>query len=112
MSIAGALLDEGPGALEVLRIFEFQSDFEARDDALQAEKETEFNRALDVVVERLSTKYGKARMIADGEHAKSIPLNVDRAAIRLTDGKELFAAFSHEDRETPFLLLMGVGAEP
>ena len=106
-TIASELLESGPGALEELRIHEFEDDEEAHDDDATEKLYKEFSTEFDRIELSLSKKYGKPSRVGK-EDDESILLNgVFRFAIWDVADKQLFLAAAHEDRGVPILLMLG-----
>ncbi|HUG19664.1 MAG TPA: hypothetical protein VMM56_11830 [Planctomycetaceae bacterium] len=108
VEFAEQLASGGPGALEFIKIYEFEDDEEAHDDEFQERMHREFETVHGSLVEELSRKFGLPRLAEAEDEFDAIPLNgVFPAAIWEIEGAELFLAVSHEDRETPILLAIG-----
>ena len=108
VAFAEALTSGEPGALEIIKIYEFEDDEEWHDDAFQDRKHREFEAVHRSLVEELSGRFGAPEVAEEEDEFDSIPLNgVFPAAIWEIEGVELFLAVSHEDRETPVLLAIG-----
>jgi hypothetical protein len=106
--LARELLDGGADELRELRIHEFEDDSQAHDEALQAKITKEFAAQFDQAQRDLTKKFGEPIRTGITDDP-GIPLTgVFRCAVWGVDGRELFLAAAHEDRETPVLLMMGV----
>ena len=105
--IARRLLLAGGRGLEVLRIHQFEDDITAHDDELQATLERDFNEACIHVQAELAQEFGNPSR-GGTEVTGVIPWNgIFRFAIWETEGKVLYLCAAHEDRELPYLLLLG-----
>jgi hypothetical protein len=102
------LLDGGTDDMRELRIYEFQNDSEAHDDELQAKIAKEFETEFEQAQGDLSKKFGLP--VRTGKaNDPAIPLSgIFRCAVWRFRDREFFLAAAHEDREAPFLLMMGV----
>ena len=106
-SLASAILACDAGALEELRIHEFEDDEEAHDDEATEKLYAEFSSEFDRVEAALTKQYGKPARTGKKDN-KAIPLNgVFRFAVWAVGEKQLFAAAAHEDRGVPILLMLG-----
>jgi hypothetical protein len=94
--------------METLRIYEFKEEEEARDDERQEELAAEFKAAFGEVATSLQSHLGEGVIAATEEEMAEVPLGgVFCAAFWQVGSKRLFVAAAHEDRETPYLLMMG-----
>jgi hypothetical protein len=85
----------------------FADDFEAHDDGLQEQLERDFNFAFNEAVSELTSEFGPPRRSGQ-EFDGSIPIGgLFQYAIWQIRDSELWVAAAHEDRECPFVLLMG-----
>lgn len=106
--VAAELCLSAPGQIELLKIHKFADDFESHDDEKQEQLTKEFEAAVQSAVSKLEAAYGAAHFLVDEADMDDLPLaGVFCAAIWRFDGATLFVAASHEDRETPFLLVVG-----
>ena len=98
-----------PGAQsEPLLVYYFEDDDEAHDDEFQAKLETEFNQAWLAATDELTKAFGLALVVEEYEETRWVPLSgVGGASSWRTDQGRLWVAYAHEDRETPYLLLVG-----
>lgn len=104
---ARQLLREPPGDVHELRIYEFDDDEDAHDDDFQTQVEQSFVESFDALVEMLSTEFGQPAIVGEADH-NAIPLTgVFKFACWNVGEKTLYAAAAHEDREEPFLLVIG-----
>ena len=93
---------------EPLLVYYFEDDSEAHDDELQGQLETEFNQAWLATTEELTRAFGPALVVEECEETRWVPLSgVGGASSWRTDQGRLWVAYAHEDRETPYLLLVG-----
>jgi hypothetical protein len=103
--VAAKLLAQPDSALEVLQIHQFQSDEEYHNDILQDTLVRDFEHQFEALVEKLRVNYGDPVWL-DGD-VTAIPLcGVYRNAMWRINGRKLFLAAAHEDRECPFLLVL------
>lgn len=108
VAFAEELTSGEPGALEVIKIYEFADDEEWHDDEFQEGKHRDFEAVQGSLVEELSKRFGVPRIAEAEDEFDAIPLcGVFPAAIWEVEDAELFLAVSHEDRETPILLAIG-----
>ena len=106
--LARDLFDGGADDLRELRIHEFEKDSQAHDEALQARIAKEFEAQFDQTQRDLTKKFGEPIRTGITDDP-GIPLTgVFHYAVWDVDGRELFLAAAHEDRETPVMLMMGV----
>lgn len=106
-ALAHKLLAEKAESLEELRIYVFEDDAAAHDDELQEQLETEFAGHFDLAKQELTASFGTPLRIGNGD-SEWIPLNgVFRFAVWQIAGKFLWCTAAHEDRELPFLLMLG-----
>ncbi|QDU07531.1 hypothetical protein [Gimesia aquarii] len=107
VEFAQELTSGEPGALEIIKIQEFEGDEDTNDDALER-KHREFEAVHQSLVEELSSRFGAPNVSKVEDEFETIPLcGVYPAATWEVEGMELFLAISHEDRETPMLLAIG-----
>jgi hypothetical protein len=112
--IAAALLAKAADENEMIdddqfiRIFQFGNDVAAHERDLLGRVTAEFHTAFSDVQQELTTIYGNP-VRTGSEEDPAIPLNgVFRCAFWAVEGKLLFLAAAHEDRECPFFLMLGV----
>lgn len=106
-TLAREILAGDAGALEELRIHEFEDDEEAHDDEATEKLYEEFSAEFDRVKAALTKQYGQPSRTGKKDD-KAIPLNgVFRFAVWAVGDKKLFAAAAHEDRGVPILLMLG-----
>ena len=104
---ARGLVDSAANDLAELRVRELKDDEEAHDDALQEQLEQEFDTAFAAALSDLTSEHG-APLRTGQDDDESVPLNgVFRFAIWHIRDNQLWLAAAHEDRECPFLLLLG-----
>lgn len=95
--------------LQVLRMHSFGDDAEAHDDAKQDNVLTQFEAAFATTLGQLESAFGPAELGNDEEEPSFVPLcGVFRVASWELNGNQLFLAAAHEDRESPFMLVLGV----
>ena len=98
-------------SLEPLLVYVFEDgNEEAHDDELQEKLESEFYQLWLATTEELNQTFGRGathELSWDGG-IDWIPLNgIGGASSWDTDQGRLWLAYAHEDRETPFLLMIG-----
>ena len=99
----------GGEPMALLRIYQFKDDVEAHDDDLQEHLSKSFLEAFHTAASALDIAYGSHTNIDVDNDFDSIPLcGVFRAASWNAAGTNLYLAAAHEDRETPYLLLISV----
>jgi hypothetical protein len=105
--VARKLLAAPAGNIGELWVHPFASDEAAHDDAMQAQLERDFAAAFEAARSELAADFGPP--LRFGEAAEdAVPLNgVFCAAVWSAGDRQLWLAAAHEDREMPFLLLMG-----
>lgn len=108
LELARQCLSAVAGTMEPLYLFNFEDDAEAHDDSLQERVAAEFDEAWLGVVEELNRTFGPATTAETEEEADWVPLcGVGGAAWWETKQGRLWVAYAHEDRETPYLLMVG-----
>jgi len=99
----------GSDPVALLRIYQFEDDVEAHDDALQKRLRSDFSESFFEVANVLDGAFGPRTELDVEDDLEMIPLcGVFHAASWNVDGTGLFLAAAHEDRETPLLLIVGV----
>jgi len=94
--------------MALVRIYEFADDVETHDDELQKRLDQDFEAAFTRASETLSTAFGPGTR-PDEEGESSIPVGGVFCAMEWNiGGQRLYLVAAHEDRETPFLLILGV----
>lgn len=107
LEIARRLLESPVAGLEEVRAYEFDDDEEAHDDERQEQLETEFSNAFNELVASVTSEFGHPTRTGQ-EDDDLIPLaGVFEFAIWQFADRVLFAAATHEDRELPYLLVLG-----
>jgi hypothetical protein len=105
------LLEADEDGLEELKVYKFPLDDDgpAQDDELQEKLTTEFESAFKSAKAELAKTFGKPVRTGVDDH-ENIPLNgVFRFAIWQVQAKLLWLAAAHEDRELPYVLILGTG---
>ena len=106
---AARLCLAGEQEMMALRIHEFPDDVAAHDGDLQDRLEREFAAAFDAASRALSDAFGAELGFPLDEVSESLPVSgVFAAATWNVEDQRVFLVAAHEDRETPFLLLVGV----
>src|SRR5258707_14056730 len=94
--------------LEPLLIYRFEDDCTAHDDELQERLKVEFEEEWNRATGELAREFGQASIAISYDKTKYVPLNgVGGASSWQIGTKRLFVAYAHEDRETPYLLVVG-----
>jgi hypothetical protein len=106
--LAHELLASDEDTLESVRVYQFEDDVAAHDEKLQRRLTKQFEAAFEQSAAELVGTFGRPqREGADDDDI--IPLNgVFRFAVWDVEGRALYLAASHEDRELPYLLMVGV----
>jgi hypothetical protein len=107
---AKRLLSLPAGESDDLRIHSFPDDEQAHDDDLQQQIADEFIRDFQTALVDLRQVYGDPETAGDEDEeiAELIPLcGIFRYAMWTVKRRRLFLAAAHEDRELPFLLMLG-----
>ena len=100
------------GELAVLRLRQFKDDVEAHDDVLQEKLADEFDEACLSAIRTLESEFGPSSEIDCENDDVPLPLcGFFRAAVWDVGGKQLCVGVAHEDRECPYLLVLGLGGE-
>ena len=106
--LAIALLNDGPGGREAVRVHELEDDESAHDNDRIEELYREFGKDFDRVQMELSREYGQPSRTGIGDD-DDIPLNgVFRYAIWNVGQLMLYVGAAHEDRGAPILLMVGI----
>ena len=99
----------GEEVMVLLRVRQFVDDVEAHNDQIQDQLEREFEEAFEIASSILSAEFGHGSASSEDEEDDFVQLS---GVFSLTTwdvaGKQLFLAAAHEDRETPFFLVVGV----
>lgn len=105
-SLAQRALD-GDDVLEAVELFEFSGDEDAHDDAFQEKLERQFEAKFDDACDVLAGELGEPSRTGSADD-DAIPLcGVFRFALWEKAGRGVYLAAAHEDRECPFLILIG-----
>lgn len=100
------------GELAVLRVRQIKDNVEAHDDILQEKLADEFDQACVSAIGALESEFGPAFEIDCNCDDVPLPLcGFFRAAVWEIDGKKLCVGAAHEDRECPYLLVLGLVGE-
>jgi hypothetical protein len=106
--LARNLLDAGARGFEALQIHEFQDDLAAHDDGLQEQVRQKFVAGFNETMAELTAVFGEPTSSGADDGHSSIPLcGVFCYAVWASGEHELFLAAAHEDRECPYLLVVG-----
>jgi len=107
VNLATELLRRPKASLEDLEIHQFEDDAAAHDDVVMEQLHADFESKFEREQSELSARYGKPSRTGDDDD-EVIPLcGVGRFAIWSVEGKLLYLALAHEDRECPILLMLG-----
>src|SRR5262249_9613666 len=94
--------------LEPLMIYQFKDDVAAHDDELQYHLQVEFKEAWKRARAEIAREFGTATIATLYDETDYVPLNGVYGASSWQIGKKrLFVAYAHEDRELPYLLIVG-----
>ncbi|MCC6698033.1 MAG: hypothetical protein IT365_20595 [Candidatus Hydrogenedentes bacterium] len=109
--LARKLLKQKKEGLEDLRVHMFELDGDEEDDDLHEQLHAEFSAEFERVQSELAAELGAPVRTGDDDD-DAIPLNgVFRFAIWQANGKSLFVAAAHEDRDCPVILILGTTAD-
>lgn len=112
VSVANNLLAQRSGGFEIHLIHTFDDDTAAHDDQLHSRVHQDCESAFDDSCAELRLAFGPPTRTGSSDN-ESIPMSgVFRFAIWEIEGRQLFIAAAHEDRECPFLLLLGTTDPP
>ncbi|MCL4855635.1 MAG: hypothetical protein KJZ78_30075 [Bryobacteraceae bacterium] len=104
---AAEFLEAGDGAMDAIRIHEFELDGDEHDDDAVELLHQDFKKDFDAATRVLTVKYG-APSHSGSDDDDAIPLTGIQAFNIWSMGDQgLFLAISHEDRGTPILLMLG-----
>lgn len=85
-----------------------RGDEDAHDDELQNRLEVDFERRWKEATVHLEQTFGPAEIGISEAETEFVPLNgVGGAASWVVNKRRLFTAYSHEDRELPWVLVVG-----
>jgi hypothetical protein len=105
---ARELLCRECSAFETLDVHEFAGDIDAYDDILQLRLAKEFTAKFHHAKAELIKDFGQASKTGEGGD-ETVPLSgVCHFAVWKQGSRNLFLAVTHEDRECPHLLILGV----
>jgi hypothetical protein len=108
LSLAAKLLQSRSSRFEDIDCREFRDDQEAHDEELQERLEAELRANLSKHEKTLAKEYGQPVAAGPDEH-RDIPINgVCRHVIWTVGRKSLYLALSHEDRELPWVISIGI----
>jgi hypothetical protein len=94
--------------LEALLIYQFEDDVAAHDDELQDHLKVEFEEEWKRATAEIAREFGAATIATLYDETEYVPLNGVWEASSWQIGKRrLFVAYAHEDRELPYLLVVG-----
>jgi hypothetical protein len=107
ITTAQRLLATRVGEIAELWVRPFEDDISAHDNAIQEKLSADFIDAFEDASFGLSAQFGQPFPAGEDEN-EAVPLcGVLRSAIWSVGGRKLWLAAAHEDRECPFLLLLG-----
>lgn len=115
IEVARELLQRQPHELhnvteaQFIRVYQFVDFLTPHDDVLQDRIAGEFAAAFEVAKRELAGAFGNPAQVGE-RPAKAIPIplnGVFRFAVWEIEDRRLFLAAAHEDRELPFLLMIG-----
>ena len=104
---AAEFLEVGDGAMDAIRIHEFELDGDEHDDDAVELLHKDFKKDFDTATLVITAEYG-APMRSGSDDDNAIPLSgIEAFNIWTVGDGGLFLAISHEDRGTPILLMLG-----
>ncbi|MBN2291527.1 MAG: hypothetical protein JXM70_03820 [Pirellulales bacterium] len=104
---AAEFLEAGDGAMDALRMHEFEMDGDEHDDDAVDLLHQDFRKDFDAATRVLTAEYGDPSHSGTDDD-ESIPLTgIEVFNIWNTGNQGLFLAISHEDRGAPILLMLG-----
>jgi hypothetical protein len=107
LQLAAEFLEAGDGAMDAIRIHEFEMDGDEQDDDAIDSLHQDFKKDFDAAARVLTAEYG-APSHSGSDDDDSIPLTgIEAFNMWNTGDQSLFLAISHEDRGTPILLMLG-----
>lgn len=104
---AQKLLTSRSDASEELEAWEFRSESEAHDDAVPDEQHAQADASFEAAAAALAADYGEPWKSASGQHP-DLPHAVERWTIWKVLDRTLYLVVSHEDRELPVTLIVGI----
>jgi hypothetical protein len=108
IELARKCLSEPEEQLEALLIYQFKDDVDAHDDELQDHLKVEFKGEWKRATAEIALEFGEATIANTYFETEYVPLNGVYSASSWQIGKKrLFVAYAHEDRELPYLLVVG-----
>jgi len=108
IAVARQLLASNEGGLEELRLRAFSNDEDAHDGITIERLRAEFISDVASMQSELSASFGEPSR-AGTDDDQDIPLcGVFRFAVWRIEGRALYVAAAHEDRECPILLMLGI----
>lgn len=109
--LARKLLKQDKEGVEDLRVHMFELDGDEDDDELHEQLHAEFSAEFERVQSELAAEFGAPTRTGDDDDDVISLSGVFRFAIWQVDGKSLFVAAAHEDRDLPVILILGTTAE-
>lgn len=104
---AAEFLEAGDGAMDAIRIHEFDRDGGEHNDDVIKSLHVDFKKDFDTATQVLTAEYGKPTNSGEDDD-DAIPLTgIESFHIWEIGDQRLFLAVCHEDRETPILLMLG-----
>jgi len=108
--LAAKVLKASADDMELLREHDFKDDEAMHDDELHEMLRAQFAGEVDRITQELSETYGKPLRTGATDN-KFVGLNgVVRYAVWRIGEKHLYVAAAREERECPFLLVIGAAA--
>ena len=109
VAFAEQLVAKEEDSLFFIKTYDWQDEEEAHDDDFQEEMHDEFCELYDSIVEQLSPRFGEAAEASGPDEFEEIQVNeAYPAAVWSLNEGTLYLAVSHEDRELPMLLAIGM----
>ena len=108
LELARSCLEDDGESQEPLLIYSFEDDVRAHNDELQESLGVEFGQYWRSVTEKLDKSFGKSLSEDGVEETFWVPMcGVGGVSSWDTDQGRLWVGYSHEDRELPYLLMVG-----
>lgn len=108
--VARQLLASTKPSIAELWVRPFEDDAGAHDDDLQAQLDREFVAAFEEAQSELTKQFGQPARVGQ-EYDEAVPVSgTFRFAIWSAGDQNLWLAAAHEDRECPFVLLLGTAS--
>jgi hypothetical protein len=107
IAVARKVLASPAGEIAELWVRPFEDEDSGHDDALQDRLGADFAAAFDKARSELAAEFGPPARAGEDDD-ETVPLcGVFRFAVWSMSDREMWLAAAHEDRECPFLLVLG-----